>query len=126
MLEPQERDTVRIVIADDDPRVRTRLRGLIAAEPTCCLIGEAGDGLQALALVTRTKPDVLLLDLEMPRMDGWQVLEDLRQSRHRVRMVVRGRATEESVRRAVLAAGAADYVTDTTDLVRVAKSVLGT
>jgi CheY-like chemotaxis protein len=103
-------EPVRIVIADDDLRLRSLLRAGLESDPRLRIVGEAANGLQALVAVTGKKPDVLLLDISMPTMDGWQVLEDLRQLRSDVRVVVHSALADDGVRRAALAAGAVDYL----------------
>jgi DNA-binding NarL/FixJ family response regulator len=65
---------ISIVLADDHELVRMGLRVLIEREDDLALVGEANDGTSALELVRTTRPDVLLLDLQMPGMDGLQVL----------------------------------------------------
>ena len=78
-LEPVDKtvETTRIVIADDHPILRESLRRLLEAEPDLCVIGEAGDGVQAVDTVRRLKPDLLLLDLVMPRQSGLEALSQL-------------------------------------------------
>lgn len=61
---------IRIVIADDQAMVRVGLRMVVDNEPGMEVVGEAGDGLDALAAVRRTRPDIVLMDISMPRMDG--------------------------------------------------------
>jgi DNA-binding NarL/FixJ family response regulator len=65
---------IRVVVADDQELVRMGLRVLIEREEDVELVGEADDGASALALVRRTQPDVALLDIRMPVMDGLQAL----------------------------------------------------
>ncbi|WP_043632228.1 response regulator [Nonomuraea candida] len=65
---------VRVAIADDQAVVRMGLRALLEREPGMECVGEAGDGHTALALLRRTRPDVLLLDIRMPGMDGLATL----------------------------------------------------
>lgn len=62
--------TVRLLIVDDHPVVRAGLRGMLAAEPTLEVVGEAASGDEALQQVTEVRPDVVLMDLRMPGMDG--------------------------------------------------------
>jgi DNA-binding NarL/FixJ family response regulator len=66
---------IRVALADDQPLIRMGLRYLIDQEPDLDFVGEAGDGAAAVALVRQTEPDVLLLDIRMPGMDGLQVLQ---------------------------------------------------
>lgn len=61
---------IRLVLADDQAIVRTGLRTLLGAEPDIVIVGEAADGSEALDLLDETHPDVLLLDIRMPGMDG--------------------------------------------------------
>ena len=61
---------VRVLIVDDHPVVRNGLRGMLAGEPGVAVVGEASDGAEALAVADRLAPDVVLMDLRMPGMDG--------------------------------------------------------
>ena len=80
--------TVRIAIADDHPIVRDGLKRLLQLESDFKVVGEAGDGRQALDLVERTDPDVLLLDLGMPNPDGLATLQALQHANRRTRVIV--------------------------------------
>jgi DNA-binding NarL/FixJ family response regulator len=62
--------TITVVIADDQPLMRTALRMSLTPEPDIDVVGEAADGLQAVELASRLKPDVVLMDVRMPRLDG--------------------------------------------------------
>ena len=64
---------IRVAIADDHALFREGLRALLDLQDDIEVVGEAGDGVTALDLVTRVRPDVLLLDVEMPRLDGIEV-----------------------------------------------------
>src|SRR6202162_3286820 len=80
--------TVRIVIADDHPIVRDGLKKLLLLEDDFEIVGEAGDGREVLDKVRELNPDVLLLDLRMPNLDGLSALQALQQSNKRTRVIV--------------------------------------
>ncbi len=69
---------IRLVVADDHPIVREGLRAVLATARDLDLVGEAADGRQALAAVAAHRPDVLLLDLDLPGLDGREVLAGVR------------------------------------------------
>jgi len=79
---------IRIVIADDHPIVRDGIKRLLALESDIDVVGEAGDGRGVLDIVHETNPDVLLLDLRMPNLDGLGALETLQQTNKRTRVIV--------------------------------------
>jgi DNA-binding NarL/FixJ family response regulator len=93
--------TVRVVVADDNPVVRMGFRSLLEAADTAVVVGEAGTGEEACAMVRRLRPDVVLLDVRMPHGDGLSVLPDLA-AQARV-LVVTYRDDEETVTAAMLA-----------------------
>jgi DNA-binding NarL/FixJ family response regulator len=68
---------ITVVIADDQPLVRSGLRMILEAEPDIEITGEAVDGAQALTLVTAARPDVLLLDVQMPGVDGLDAMTQI-------------------------------------------------
>ncbi|MFG6199060.1 response regulator [Nonomuraea sp. JJY05] len=68
---------IRLLIADDHPIVRDGLRGMFAGDPDFEVLGEAGDGAQAVELARALNPDVILMDLRMPRMDGVAAIKEL-------------------------------------------------
>jgi DNA-binding NarL/FixJ family response regulator len=72
---------VRIIIADDHPIFRAGLKHTIESSPGLGVIAEAADGAAALNLVLEHQPDVVVLDLNMPKMTGFQVVEELRKKR---------------------------------------------
>lgn len=69
--------TIRILIADDQPEVRSALRLVLDAEPDIVVVAEAGDGSQAVRAAHRHRPDVVIMDIRMPRMDGLAAIETL-------------------------------------------------
>jgi DNA-binding NarL/FixJ family response regulator len=70
--------TIRIILADDHAFVRRGVRRLLEKSPGIRVVGEAGTGVEALRLVQELAPDILLLDIEMPDMNGTQVVRELR------------------------------------------------
>jgi DNA-binding NarL/FixJ family response regulator len=70
-------DEIRIVIADDHPIVRKGLREVIEQEADLTVVAEAGDGAGALALIEKFQPSIAVLDLCMPKLDGFQVAEEV-------------------------------------------------
>jgi DNA-binding NarL/FixJ family response regulator len=87
-------EPIRIVIADDHPLVRDGLRRLFELQPGFVVVGEAGDGVEAVLRTKDLKPDVLLLDLAMPRLNGLEVLKELSESARDVRTVLLTAAIE--------------------------------
>lgn len=81
-------DHVRILIADDHPVVRIGLRGMLSGEPDFEVTAEASDGAEAVTLTGRHLPDVVLMDLRMPGMDGVQATEKIKADYPGVRVVV--------------------------------------
>ena len=99
--------TRRLLIADDDATLRRLLRMLIERDGRFTVVAEAMDGVEAMDMIERFEPDVLLLDLAMPRLDGIGVLEKL-QGRSRPVVAVLTGFNEATLRQQVLDAGAAE------------------
>lgn len=70
--------TCRVVVVDDIPEIRYLLKIVLAVEPTATVVGEASNGTEAIEVVESIQPEVVVLDLEMPVMDGWHALPHLR------------------------------------------------
>jgi DNA-binding NarL/FixJ family response regulator len=113
----------RVLVVDDHPVVRGGLVGWLAAQEDLEVVGEAGDGQEALALVAATEPDVVLMDLRMPRMDGVTATERLAVSHPAVRvLVLTTYDTDADIVRAV-AAGATGYLLKDAPLPQLADAV---
>jgi NarL family two-component system response regulator LiaR len=105
--------TIRVVIADDHRVVREGLRYLLSQEPDVEVVGEAEDGTQALQVTAATSPDVLLLDLYMPELDGHGVIAALRDTPDQPAVVVLTSATDDEHLVRAVHAGATSYLLKT-------------
>jgi DNA-binding NarL/FixJ family response regulator len=101
---------IRIAIADDHPVVREGLVAMLETEPDFEVVGTAATGAEAAALVARVDPDVILLDLELPELDGVGVLRRLAAERARVRVIVFTVFDTDERIIAAVEAGAAGYL----------------
>ena len=81
-------DVVRVLIADDHPVVRSGIRGMLAPDPGFEVVGEAADGTEAVALTVRERPDVVLMDLRMPDLDGASATAEIRARRPETEVLV--------------------------------------
>ena len=79
---------IRILIADDHPIVRDGLRKLLSLEDDFEIVGEANDGREVLDLIQDVEPDVLLLDLRMPNLDGLSTLQAMQQTGKRTKVII--------------------------------------
>ncbi|MCZ2858003.1 response regulator [Blastococcus sp. VKM Ac-2987] len=114
---------IRVAVVDDHPVVRGGLVGWLDAQPDLSVVGEAGDGTEALALVAEQEPDVVLMDLRMPRMDGVAATVRIAAEHPAVRvLVLTTYDTDADIVRAV-EAGATGYLLKDTPLPRLADAV---
>ena len=101
---------IRLLIADDHPVVRDGLRAMLATQPDMELVGEAATGTQAVAHARALRPDVVLMDLQMPDLDGPAAIAALREQAPEVRvLVLTTYGTDADITRAV-DAGATGYL----------------
>ena len=75
---------VRALIVDDEPPARSKLRRLLKQDDRVEIVGEARDGTEALEKIAATQPDLLFLDIQMPRLNGFEVLEALGPNVHKL------------------------------------------
>jgi NarL family two-component system response regulator LiaR len=101
---------IRILIADDHPVVREGLCGLIKTEPGMELVGEAADGVEAVRQARALQPDVILLDLLMPRKDGIQAIKEIKAENPAARILVVTSFAENRRVFAAIEAGALGYL----------------
>jgi DNA-binding NarL/FixJ family response regulator len=101
---------IRILVADDHPMLREGLVAVLSTQPDFDVVGEAADGSEVVRLAKRLEPDVVLLDLEMPEVDGVAALERLREAGSGARAIVfTAYDTDERILRS-LRAGARGYL----------------
>lgn len=101
---------IRVLIADDHPVVREGLRGLISFKPGFEVVGEAEDGFEAVLLAKTLQPDVILMDLEMPRQSGLEAIKAIRADNPQARILILTSFTEDAKIFASLEAGALGYL----------------
>jgi two-component system response regulator NreC len=101
---------INILIADDHAIVRTGLRALLRSEPGLQLVGEATGGYEAIELVGKTRPDILILDLSMPDLDGIAVTRQLKPQYPDLRILILTVHEDEAMLREAIRAGASGYI----------------
>ena len=101
---------LRIALADDHHLIRSGLKLLLGSNETLSIVGEASDGASALLLVEQLQPDILLLDLAMPGMDGLECLRELKRRNLPTRVIVLTMFEDENYVLAAMSAGALGYV----------------
>ena len=101
---------IRVLLADDHPALRLGLRVLLERAPDVELVGEAEDGEEALALIEKLQPDVVVLDCELPEMEGVEVAQEIRRRDLPVRVLALSSYDDERYVRGMLDAGAVGYL----------------
>ena len=106
---------VRVVIADDHRLVLDGIRRALEADGEFEIVGETQNGTQVLPLVSREKPDLVLLDVRMPHMDGLACLDEIRRRHPEIKVVMLSASTSEDLIEAALRRGASAYVVKSVD-----------
>lgn len=101
---------IRIVLADDQLLVRAGIRALLEARPDCQIEAECADGLQAVAEIRRLKPDIALLDIAMPGLNGIEVSRAIRQVDRQIRILILSSIDRQEVVDQALASGIDGYL----------------
>src|SRR2546425_13237403 len=98
--------TAAILIVDDNAQLRMLLRGIAAQEPDCHVVGEVKDGEEAMRLVQALRPDIVLLDLAMPRVNGLESLRRIKAERPATTVIIVTVHAEDAYRQAAADSGA--------------------
>lgn len=114
---------ITIVLADDHPVVRQGLGAVLKAEPDFHLIGETGDGLETVDLVKRLRPDILVLDLMMPGLNGLEVTRRVRRCSPQTRVLIFSMYPNEAYVVESLQNGASGYVLKCSSTAELARAV---
>jgi DNA-binding NarL/FixJ family response regulator len=101
---------IRVIVADDHHLVRQGIRALLERADDIEVVGEAADGQEAIELVQRLNPDVLVIDIAMPRLDGTQATERVRALGVATRVVILSMHSDETLVRQTLRSGARGYL----------------
>ncbi|MEI2580837.1 response regulator transcription factor [Scytonema sp. PRP1] len=109
ILENGEQKTVRILLVDDHALIRRGMKGQFALEPAFSIVGEAGDGAQAIELAAQLQPDVILMDIDMPVMDGITATQSIKSDRPTTRILALSAFDQDTQVMGMLAAGADGY-----------------
>ena len=117
---------VRVLICDDQTVVREGLAAILSTEPEIEVVGLAGDGREALALVPEAQPDVILMDLKMPVLNGIQTTQRLRQEYPEIQILVLTTFADEEWIFDAIRAGAAGYLLKDTRRDELVAAVKGT
>ncbi len=103
-------DAIRVLIADDNAEFRAGLRGLLEAQPDLVIVGEAATGKATLALAARLQPDVVLMDLQMPDLDGIEATRRLTAASPHIGVLVVTMSEDDDSVFAAMRAGARGYL----------------
>lgn len=115
---------IRVVVVDDHVLFRRGLVGLLADMPEFEVVGEAGNGLEAMEVVQKTRPEIVLMDINMPRMDGILAVQGLREANIPVKILMLTISQENDDLLGAIHAGADGYLLKNTDPEELRKSIL--
>ena len=121
-------EKLKVLIADDNPRIASMLESIIQDDSEIEVVGKTEDGIETLEMIKETKPDVLLLDLIMPKLDGLGVLEKIHKERGREKqpeVIVVSAIAQERVTESAFDLGAAYYVLKPFDREAILSRVIG-
>lgn len=115
--------SIRVLISDDHVVVRQGLRMFLALDDELEVVGEAGDGRQALALAKELRPDVVLMDIMMPVMDGIEATTEIRRELPRTEVVAMTSAVDDAAISGAIRAGAIGYLLKDADAAELCRAI---
>ncbi|MFE1594769.1 response regulator [Nocardia sp. NPDC058705] len=107
--------TIRVLLADDEPLIRAGVKAILATDPEIEVIAEAGDGCEAVELARHHRPDIALLDIRMPRLDGLGAAAELRASLPSVAVILLTTFDEDDYVDAAMAHGVDGFLLKAAD-----------
>jgi DNA-binding NarL/FixJ family response regulator len=123
-LDVSQKRKLRVLLVEDHQVMRTGLKLLLDAHARIDVVAEAGDGEQAVALADRHRPDVVLMDLAMPRMDGIAATQRIKSAHPAVRIIGLSSFDDRKARARMLAAGAETHLSKTLPGTRIVEAIL--
>lgn len=109
-MQNSKKDNIRIILADDHPLLRKGLKDIINNEKNFQVIGEAGDGNEALELIKELKPDIAIIDIQMPKMGGIELLNLLQQQKIKLDIIVLTMYDKENIFNRAMDLGVKGYI----------------
>ena len=119
----KSQNIVRVILADDHELVRRGIRRMLEKSPNICVIGEASNGADALRLVQELKPDILLLDIEMPDIRGIHVARELRRKHVPVSIIVLSGCDDDHFIDEILQAGVDGYLSKSEPAAKIRETI---
>src|ERR1700676_3229824 len=115
MKKPEPSGTIKVIIADDHALFRAGVKTALSVKKDVELIAEADNGMQLLNLLKHMEPDVILLDIQMPIMDGIQTLPEIRKDYPHVKVIILSMHNDHSMISKLMEIGANSYLTKNSD-----------
>jgi DNA-binding NarL/FixJ family response regulator len=115
MKRPDQGDTIKVAIADDHTLFRAGVKTALSIKKDVELVAEADNGMQLLNLLKHIEPDVILLDIQMPIMDGIQTLPEIRKLYPHVKVIILSMHNDQSMISKLMEIGANSYLTKNSD-----------
>jgi DNA-binding NarL/FixJ family response regulator len=119
----KKRMNTKVMIVDDHKMFRDGLRGLINAEPGMEVVGEAVDGKEAIEMARSLAPDVVVMDISMPGMNGIEAMRHVIKDSPKVKVIMLSMYSSGPLVQSVLAAGATGYVLKGSDFAELAEAI---